>query len=119
MGSWVASANRVRVSGGSTHSTAPASSTFVLANTIPYMPVGSHLAVVDPGVGGARRPLALRDKDGTTLVLVTHDPEVARLAQRRIHLRAGRVERIEQGAIESAVPEPGRAPDSMRKGARP
>ena len=23
----------------------------VLANTIPYMPVGSHLAVVDPGVG--------------------------------------------------------------------
>jgi putative ABC transport system ATP-binding protein len=47
---------------------------------------------------------ALRDKDGTTLVLVTHDPEVARLAQRRIHLRAGRVERVEQGAIESAVP---------------
>jgi S-adenosyl-L-methionine hydrolase (adenosine-forming) len=33
----------------------------VLANTIPYMPVGVHLAVVDPGVGGARRPLALRD----------------------------------------------------------
>ena len=36
----------------------------VLANTIPYMPVGSHLAVVDPGVGGARRPLALRDREG-------------------------------------------------------
>ena len=36
----------------------------VLANTIPYMPVGSHLAVVDPGVGGSRRPLALRDKEG-------------------------------------------------------
>jgi len=27
----------------------------VLANTIAYMPVGVHLAVVDPGVGGARR----------------------------------------------------------------
>ena len=27
----------------------------VLANTLPYMPVGVHLAVVDPGVGGHRR----------------------------------------------------------------
>jgi S-adenosylmethionine hydrolase len=35
-----------------------------LANTIPYMPVGVHLAVVDPGVGGARRALALRDGEG-------------------------------------------------------
>jgi S-adenosylmethionine hydrolase len=33
----------------------------VLANTIGYMPVGVHLAVVDPGVGGPRRALALRD----------------------------------------------------------
>jgi putative ABC transport system ATP-binding protein len=41
----------------------------------------------------------LREKDGTTLVLVTHDPEVARLAQRRVHLRGGRVERIEEGAL--------------------
>jgi S-adenosylmethionine hydrolase len=36
----------------------------VLANTLPYMPPGVHLAVVDPGVGGARRPLALRDAEG-------------------------------------------------------
>jgi hypothetical protein len=40
----------------------------VLANTLPYMPVGVHLAVVDPGVGGGRRPLALRDKEGRTFV---------------------------------------------------
>jgi S-adenosyl-L-methionine hydrolase (adenosine-forming) len=40
----------------------------VLANTIPYMPVGVHLAVVDPGVGGSRRPLALRDGDGRLYV---------------------------------------------------
>ena len=40
----------------------------VLANTIPYMPVGSHLAVVDPGVGGARRALALRDREGRHFV---------------------------------------------------
>ena len=36
----------------------------VLANTVPYMPEGVHLAVVDPGVGGARRPVALRDASG-------------------------------------------------------
>jgi S-adenosylmethionine hydrolase len=35
-----------------------------LANTLPFMPVGVHLAVVDPGVGGARRTLALRDGEG-------------------------------------------------------
>jgi hypothetical protein len=34
----------------------------VLANTLPYLPSGVHLAVVDPGVGSARRPLALRDR---------------------------------------------------------
>ena len=36
----------------------------VLANTLPYMPVGIHVAVVDPGVGGNRKPLALRGGDG-------------------------------------------------------
>lgn len=40
----------------------------VLANAIPYMPVGVHLAVVDPGVGGARRPLALADAEGRLYV---------------------------------------------------
>jgi S-adenosyl-L-methionine hydrolase (adenosine-forming) len=40
----------------------------VLANTTPYMPMGVHLAVVDPGVGSARRPLALRSGDGRLLV---------------------------------------------------
>jgi len=36
----------------------------VLANTLPYMPVGVHLAVVDPGVGGHRRALVVRDTEG-------------------------------------------------------
>jgi S-adenosyl-L-methionine hydrolase (adenosine-forming) len=40
----------------------------VLSNTLPYMPEGVHLAVVDPGVGGHRRPLALRTGDGRYLV---------------------------------------------------
>jgi putative ABC transport system ATP-binding protein len=37
----------------------------------------------------------LRAHREATLVLVTHDPEVAARADRRIHLRAGRIERIE------------------------
>ena len=40
----------------------------VLANTLPYMPVGIHVAVVDPGVGGDRKPLALRSGDGRLYV---------------------------------------------------
>jgi S-adenosylmethionine hydrolase len=40
----------------------------VLANTIGFMPVGIHLAIVDPGVGGPRRPLALRDEEGRVYV---------------------------------------------------
>lgn len=40
----------------------------VLRNTLPYMPTGVHLAVVDPGVGSHRRPLALRTGDGRFLV---------------------------------------------------
>ncbi len=40
----------------------------VLANTIPYMPEGVHLAVVDPGVGSNRRALALRDRGGRLYV---------------------------------------------------
>jgi S-adenosyl-L-methionine hydrolase (adenosine-forming) len=40
----------------------------VLCNTLRYMPEGVHLAVVDPGVGGHRRPLALRTGDGRYLV---------------------------------------------------
>jgi putative ABC transport system ATP-binding protein len=37
----------------------------------------------------------LRHGDGTTLVLVTHDPAVAGLADRLVHLRDGRIEREE------------------------
>src|SRR4029077_13539491 len=42
---------------------------------------------------------ALRHREGTTLVLVTHDPAVAALAGRRIHLLDGRVERDEQPVL--------------------
>ena len=40
----------------------------VLANTVGFMPIGVHLAIVDPGVGGPRRPLALRDGEGRLYV---------------------------------------------------
>jgi S-adenosylmethionine hydrolase len=40
----------------------------VLANTLPYMPVGVHLAVVDPDVGTPRRALVLRAADERLLV---------------------------------------------------
>jgi S-adenosylmethionine hydrolase len=40
----------------------------VLRNTLPYMPVGVHVAVIDPQVGSARRAVALQTGDGRILV---------------------------------------------------
>jgi putative ABC transport system ATP-binding protein len=37
----------------------------------------------------------MRDQEGTALVLVTHDPEVASAARRRVHLSAGAIVRLE------------------------
>ncbi len=39
-----------------------------LAEALPYMPAGVHLAVVDPDVGASRRAVALRAADGRLLV---------------------------------------------------
>jgi hypothetical protein len=41
---------------------------FLLCSAIPYLPVGTHLVVVDPGVGTERRGLALRVERGDILV---------------------------------------------------
>jgi hypothetical protein len=35
---------------------------------LPFMPIGAHMAVVDPGVGTARRPIALETERGDYLV---------------------------------------------------
>jgi S-adenosylmethionine hydrolase len=40
----------------------------VLRNTLPYMPEGVHLAVVDPGVGSDRKAVAVRSGDGRIFV---------------------------------------------------
>ncbi len=41
---------------------------FLLSRAVPYLPIGVHLAVVDPGVGTARRPVAIRVGRGDLLV---------------------------------------------------
>jgi S-adenosylmethionine hydrolase len=54
-----------------THGIAPQDvlgGSLVLANAVPYLPAGVHLAVVDPGVGSERRALVLRAVDGRLLV---------------------------------------------------
>jgi S-adenosyl-L-methionine hydrolase (adenosine-forming) len=53
----------------------------VLRNTLPYMPVGVHVAVVDPQVGTERRAVALRTGDGR--ILVGPDNGVLSLAWKR------------------------------------
>ena len=46
---------------------------------------------------------------GRTIVVVTHEPEIAARAHRTVHLRDGRVERISENGLGSA-PTPGKGP---------
>ena len=41
---------------------------FLLWSTIGYLPIGVHVAVVDPGVGTERRPVVIRTRRGDLLV---------------------------------------------------
>ena len=41
---------------------------FLLRFALPYVPVGVHVGVVDPGVGTARRPVAIRAGRGDILI---------------------------------------------------
>lgn len=41
---------------------------FLLARSLPYFPIGVHVAVIDPGVGTGRRPIALQADRGDYLV---------------------------------------------------
>lgn len=40
----------------------------VLASTLPFLPIGIHLAIVDPGVGGSRRGIVVKVERGDYLV---------------------------------------------------
>jgi S-adenosylmethionine hydrolase len=54
-----------------THGISPQAVTegaLTLARAVPYFPPGIHLAVVDPGVGGERRAVAIRARDGRVYV---------------------------------------------------
>lgn len=41
---------------------------FILRAALPFMPIGVHVGVVDPGVGTERRPIALRTARGDVLI---------------------------------------------------
>jgi S-adenosyl-L-methionine hydrolase (adenosine-forming) len=54
-----------------THGVPPqavAQGALLLADALPYLPVGAHVAVVDPGVGTSRRAIAIETRDGRHLV---------------------------------------------------
>ncbi len=48
--------------------------------------------------------VTLNREQGTTIVLVTHDPEIAAYAERVIHIRDGQIERITSGKRAEAIP---------------
>jgi hypothetical protein len=41
---------------------------FILRSTLPFLPIGVHVGVIDPGVGTERRPIAIRAGRGDVLV---------------------------------------------------
>jgi S-adenosylmethionine hydrolase len=63
----------------------------LLANSLPFMPAGVHLAIVDPGVGTERRPVAVRVAEADRL-LVGPDNGVLALAIDRL---GGAVEAVD------------------------
>lgn len=60
----------------------------MLARAVPYVPEGVHLAVIDPGVGGSRRAIAIRAHDGR--VYVGPDNGLLTLAVPRDQVEAAR-----------------------------
>ena len=70
----------------------------MLRGALPFIPVGVHLAVVDPGVGSVRRGVALRVADGRLLV----GPDNGLLAPAAA-LAGGVVEAVDLGASPFAL----------------
>jgi S-adenosyl-L-methionine hydrolase (adenosine-forming) len=71
----------------------------MLRGALPYLPVGVHLCVVDPGVGGSRRGVALRMADRR--LLVGPDNGLLSLAAERA---GGVVEAVDIGRSQFALP---------------
>ena len=74
------------------------SGALVLRSTTPFMPVGVHLAVVDPDVGGNRRAVAVPDQRRAHLRRPRQRPPDAR----RRRPRDCRCTRVDRGAIPPA-----------------
>jgi S-adenosylmethionine hydrolase len=55
---------------------------FALAKSIPFAPLGVHVAIVDPGVGGERRPVALQVRDEDRLLVGPDNGVLAPAAER-------------------------------------
>ncbi|MCD0451085.1 SAM-dependent chlorinase/fluorinase [Actinocorallia sp. API 0066] len=64
----IAPAARVQVLSDEVTPYAVAEGASLLTQALPYLPIGIHVAVVDPGVGTARRPIAVRAARGDVLV---------------------------------------------------
>lgn len=87
---------------------AVAEAAFLLAHMARGFPAGTvHLAIVDPGVGGARAPLALRCRDGSLLV----GPDNGVLAPLASELGLLRAVRLDPKKVAS-----GRAPSATFEG---
>ena len=69
------------------------SGALILRRALPYFPAGVHLAVVDPGVGGERRAVAVRAAEDDRL-LVGPDNGLLSLAAARF---GGAVEAVDVG----------------------
>ena len=89
----------------------------LLANSLPHAEPGVHLAVVDPGVGSERRPVALRaaeDRSWSAPTTASSPPPTAALGGAA---RGGRPERlaVPPGARHGDLPRP----RPVRPGQRP
>ena len=71
----------------------------ILRGALPYLPVGVHLCVVDPGVGSSRRGVAVRVADGR--LFVGPDNGLLSLAVERA---GGAVEAVDIGRSRFALP---------------
>ncbi len=77
---------------------------FLLQHLARGFPRGTvHLAIVDPGVGGVRRPLAIQCRDGSVLV----GPDNGLLAPFASLLGGGKAYRLDPGRIRSYRPRVG------------
>src|SRR5258708_28492845 len=81
----------------------------VLAQAVPYLPTGVHLAIVDPGVGSVRLPIAVQAADGSWLVGPDNGLLVPAAARLGGAPGVRKLENPEPGAPHPSRTSPGRA----------